>query len=125
MTKSKQDVSLANGWKLRAGTGEGTAYCSCINECLPMLYVPRLIFNLLSVRAMVKAGFVVTFQGDKCLIEKQGKSVTARLDNGLIQNAFIQCSTCPKGGGCRPSPVPDGKKSLLILQDLSWCLNAW
>uniref|UniRef100_A0A2D4LZD1 Retrovirus-related Pol polyprotein from transposon TNT 1-94-like beta-barrel domain-containing protein n=1 Tax=Micrurus spixii TaxID=129469 RepID=A0A2D4LZD1_9SAUR len=69
MTKSKQHVSLTNGWKLRA-SGEGTAYCSCINERLPMLYVPRLIFNLLSVRAMVKAGFVVTFQGDKCLIEK-------------------------------------------------------
>uniref|UniRef100_A0A2D4PVM3 GAG-pre-integrase domain-containing protein n=1 Tax=Micrurus surinamensis TaxID=129470 RepID=A0A2D4PVM3_MICSU len=64
-------------------TGEGKAFCPCIDEHLNMLFVPKLKFNLLSVRALVNISYVVTFRGDNCIIEKEGKRVTATLENDL------------------------------------------
>uniref|UniRef100_A0A2D4ERR4 Uncharacterized protein n=1 Tax=Micrurus corallinus TaxID=54390 RepID=A0A2D4ERR4_MICCO len=73
---------MANGWKMRA-TGEGKAFCPCIDEHLTMLYVPKLKFNLLSVRALTNIGYIVTFRGDKCIMEKDGKRVTATLEKDV------------------------------------------
>uniref|UniRef100_A0A2D4IY62 GAG-pre-integrase domain-containing protein n=1 Tax=Micrurus lemniscatus lemniscatus TaxID=129467 RepID=A0A2D4IY62_MICLE len=73
-------------------TGEGKAFCPCIDEHLNMLFVHKLKFNLLSVRALVNIGYVVTFRGDNCIIEKEGKRVTANLENDLyvIHNDKLQ-----------------------------------
>ena len=40
-----------------------------------VLFVPKLMKNLLSVRTMTKQGAEVIFKGDKCVVHKDGRTV--------------------------------------------------
>jgi transposase InsO family protein len=50
-----------------------------------VLYVPKLANNLISVPILTGNGFSVTFTGDKCQVQRSGKTIlTAKLRSGLF-----------------------------------------
>ena len=64
-------MSLANGQKLKVAA-EGTVFIPDLGQKLEsVLYVPQLDCNILSVFALDKQGYVITFENGEYKIKKE------------------------------------------------------
>jgi hypothetical protein len=91
----RSQVKLANGHKLQTkGIGDIMLRGNSENEdgtvsnikLLNVLYVPELIGHLISVKTLTSKGYEVIFRGDKCLIMRENRMITAATERqGLYE----------------------------------------
>lgn len=98
---SVSQVTVANGEKLpTAGQGNVRVKLQdCERTIRDVYYVPNLSANLLSVSSLVKKGYTVTFNKQKCIVSDDDEVLaTATHRNGIYQLDAIDQPLCGGGG---------------------------
>ncbi|KAJ8704351.1 hypothetical protein PYW08_013075 [Mythimna loreyi] len=97
------DVNIANGERLStAGLGEVQINLKdCVRTISDTYYVPNLSTNLLSVSAMTKKGYVVTFNSNSCTIYDNDEILaTGTQVNGIYQLDTVSDNGCAEEQEC-------------------------
>ena len=90
--------------KLRLKTACSDGACLALSY---VLFVPKIVKNLLSVRSMTKQGAEVRFKGDKCVVVKNDRHIQigSSINGGLY--VFKSCVVTPQSAYISSVPPPE------------------